>query len=131
MIVPKTSSSIAEFLCIASIWAVCPIIGSAQTPRPDIVNQLSSYDVIWSEPGKSSADSMPLGNGDIGLNVWTQPNGDLLFYIGKTDAWSEHPRSNVGLMKVGLVHVSLLPNPYVAGKPFVQILRIHVAEVEI
>jgi len=131
MIVPKTSSSIAEFLCIASIWAVCPIIGSAQTPRPDIVNQLSSYDVIWSEPGKSSADSMPLGNGDIGLNVWTQPNGDLLFYIGKTDAWSEHPRSNVGLMKVGFVHVSLLPNPYVAGKPFVQILRIHVAEVEI
>jgi len=131
VIVPKTSSSVAVSLCIASIWAIFPIIGSAQTARPDIIKELSTYDVIWNEPGKSSADSMPLGNGEIGLNVWTMPDGDLLFYIGKTDAWSEHPRSNVGLMKVGLLHVSLLPNPYVAGKPFVQILRLHVADVEI
>ena len=32
---------------------------------------VSSYNVVWSAPGGSSADSMPLGNGDIGLNVWT------------------------------------------------------------
>ena len=29
---------------------------------------------------------MPLGNGDIGLNVWTEPDGDIVFYIAKTDA---------------------------------------------
>jgi hypothetical protein len=25
--------------------------------------------VVWDTPGRSSLDSMPLGNGDIGLNV--------------------------------------------------------------
>ena len=30
---------------------------------------------------------MPLGNGDIGLNVWIEEGGDLLFYISKADAF--------------------------------------------
>jgi hypothetical protein len=30
-----------------------------------------SYDVVWNKPGvNGSADSMPLGGGDIGLNTW-------------------------------------------------------------
>src|ERR1700743_3879672 len=49
--------------------------------------QLDHYDVDWDTPGPGSAASMPLGNGDIGLNVWVDPGGDLLFYISKTDAW--------------------------------------------
>ena len=40
---------------------------------------ISSNDVVWTEPGNSSADSMPLGNGDIGLNIWTEQNGDIVF----------------------------------------------------
>lgn len=33
----------------------------------------SSYDVVWDEPGKNqSADSMPLGGGDIGINTWSE-----------------------------------------------------------
>src|ERR1700754_781231 len=48
---------------------------------------LDRYNVRWDAPGPGSAQSMPLGNGDIGLNVWTEQNGDLLFYISKTDAW--------------------------------------------
>jgi Domain of unknown function (DUF5703) len=31
---------------------------------------------------------MPLGNGDIGINAWVETNGDLCFYIGKTDTGS-------------------------------------------
>lgn len=30
---------------------------------------------------------MPLGNGDVGLNVWVDENGDLAFYISKVDAF--------------------------------------------
>lgn len=31
----------------------------------------TSYDVVWNRPGvNGSADSMPLGGGDIGLNTW-------------------------------------------------------------
>ncbi len=64
----------------------------------------SRYDVIWPTPSETAAGSMPLGNGDLGLNVWVEPNGDLRFYIGKTDAWGDH--SN--LLKVGRVCVRIL-----------------------
>lgn len=36
----------------------------------------SSYDVVWTKPGvNGSADSMPLGGGDIGMNTWYE-NGE-------------------------------------------------------
>ena len=81
--------------------------------------QLDSYDLSWDSPGPNSQASMPLGNGDIGLNVWVDPGGDLLFYISKTDAWggekdpSADPWMQQGgvLMKLGLVRISLSPNP--------------------
>ena len=39
----------------------------------------SSYDVVWDEPGKNqSADSMPLGGGDIGVNAWSENGSSLL-----------------------------------------------------
>ena len=47
---------------------------------------------------------MPLGNGDIGINVWIDTRGLLRFYIGKTDTWGESGQ----LYKVGLVRVDLL-----------------------
>ena len=67
------------------------------------MNRLSDYNVIWTTPSSDSSGSMPLGNGDIGLNVWVEPNGDLLFYISKSDAWSEISR----LLKIGRVRVRL------------------------
>ena len=131
MIRSKTVWQLSVSCCIAAILAACPRTAHTEKSKIDFTRQLSAYDVVWNEPGRGSADSMPLGNGDIGLNVWTEPGGDLLFYIGKTDAWSEHPRAETGLMKVGLVRVSLSPNPYVAGKPLIQTLKLHEAEIEV
>jgi hypothetical protein len=37
--------------------------------------------VVWDTPSRDSSGSMPLGNGDIGLNVWVEEEGDLLFYL--------------------------------------------------
>jgi hypothetical protein len=88
---------------------------------------MDSYNVIWDSPSKDSSGSMPLGNGDIGLNIWTEPSGDIVFYISKTDAWSETCR----LVKLGRVRVRLTPNPFVAGVPFFQTLRLREGEVEI
>lgn len=48
---------------------------------------VKNLDVIWDTPSESSFGSMPLGNGDIGTNVWTEPNGDILFYISKVNAF--------------------------------------------
>lgn len=41
----------------------------------------ASYDVAWSTPGVNrSADSMPLGGGDIGINTWFE-DGKLRSYL--------------------------------------------------
>ncbi len=87
---------------------------------------MSDYDVIWTTPGQSCADSMPLGNGDIGLNAWTEPNGDLLFYVSKTDAWNENNR----LLKLGCIRVSLAP-ALEFSEGFQQILFLETATMEV
>jgi len=86
-----------------------------------------AYDVVWDTPSRDSSGSMPLGNGDIGINVWVEQDGDLLLYIGKTDAWSENAR----LLKLGRVRVKLSPNPFVEGAPFRQVLRLSEGAVTI
>lgn len=75
------------------------------------------YQVVWDSPSKDSSGSMPLGNGDIGINAWAEENGDVLFYIGKTDAWSAHVR----LLKLGRIRLSTAPN-ILAGTPWSQTL---------
>ena len=40
---------------------------------------------------------MPLGNGNYGLNLWVEPNGDICFYISGSGAWS----GNARLLKLG------------------------------
>ena len=64
---------------------------------------------------------MPAGNGDIGINLWVEKNGDLLFYISKTDAWNEHSR----LFKLGRVRLTLSPNPFAEGNQFLQELKLN------
>ncbi|MFP4502254.1 MAG: DUF5703 domain-containing protein [Candidatus Hydrogenedentota bacterium] len=75
-------------------------------------------DVLWDSPSAGPEGSMPLGNGDIGLNLWVEEGGDLLFYISKTDAWSENAR----LLKLGRVRVSFTPNPFMTEANFQQVL---------
>jgi len=72
--------------------------------------------LLWTTPSRDSSGSMPLGNGDIGINAWVEENGDLLFYLSKTDAWDENAR----LLKLGRIRVSMTPNPFVSGAVFRQ-----------
>lgn len=103
--------------------------GSAQDPGgslPPVGRRATpdAYNVVWDSPSKDALGSMPLGNGDIGLNVWVEASGDLLFYIGKTDAWDDNNR----LVKIGRVRVSLRPNPF-SGPGFRQELRLGRGEI--
>ncbi|MDQ0885350.1 alpha-L-fucosidase 2 [Paenibacillus sp. V4I9] len=92
----------------------------------DIQAKLDSYNVAYTKPSTiGSAGSMPIGNGDIALNVWTECNGDLLFYISKTDTWSEASR----LLKLGRVRVEITPNPFAIGNAFSQILKLRQGEI--
>jgi len=86
---------------------------------------LDACNVVWDSPSRDSSGSMPLGNGDVALNVWVEEGGDLLFYISKSDAWDENCR----LIKLGRVRVKLEPNPFRAGTPFRQELRLRQGEI--
>ncbi len=91
----------------------------AQTDEEPVLKSATNLDncnVLWDSPSKNSLGSMPAGNGDIGINLWVEENGDLLFYLSKTDAWSENAR----LLKLGKVRLSLSPNPFRSGEPFLQ-----------
>ncbi|TAM97272.1 MAG: hypothetical protein EPN39_11690 [Chitinophagaceae bacterium] len=88
---------------------------------------LSDYNVVWQTPGKNSLGSMPAGNGDIGINAWTVDDGDLLFYLSKTDAWSGNGR----LLKLGKIRISISPNPFIKGTPFLQTLDLQDGIIQI
>jgi alpha-L-fucosidase 2 len=92
------------------------------------ITTLDDCNVIWYSPSKNSLGSMPAGNGNIGINLWVEENGDLLFYLSKTDAWS----GNARLLKIGKIRLSLSPNPFKKGVPFSQelILKDGVIHIE-
>jgi alpha-L-fucosidase 2 len=103
-------------------------LGSVGTAQPAGGHAAAQgYAVTWETLGKGHRDSMPIGNGDIGANVWTEQNGDLVLLIGKTDAWSE----NGELDKVGQVRVRLTPNPFVGAPRFRQVLDVQKSAMEI
>lgn len=83
--------------------------------------------VVWNSPSVNSMGSMPLGNGDIGLNVWALKDGTVSFYIAKTDAWEENGR----LLKIGKVNIRFNPNPFSDTTNFRQVLNLNDGAVEI
>ena len=103
------------------IFAVFQVAGLSAAAEPttaasagfDPLAELGRYDVVWDSPSTDASGSMPIGNGEVGLNVWVEADGDLVFYISRTDAWSECNR----LLKLGRVRVKLSPNPFRQGHP--------------
>lgn len=93
-------------------------------PSDEALAYLQQCNVVWNTPSQDSSGSMPLGNGDVGVNVWVEPNGDLVFYLSKTDAWSAINR----LLKLGRVRVTLNP-PLQSNNFFRQELRLLQGEV--
>ncbi|HEX5790479.1 MAG TPA: DUF5703 domain-containing protein [Luteolibacter sp.] len=102
-------------------------LGASAAVQAEDIHPISIHDVIWTTLGKNSSDSMPLGNGSLGINLWVEENGDLLFYLGRNDTLSEISQ----LCKAGMVRVSLTPNPFLAGAPFRQHLKLRDGVCEI
>jgi hypothetical protein len=86
---------------------------------------VSKYNIVWDSPGSGHNGSMPVGNGDIGLNVWVENNGDICFFIGKTDSWGEDGR----LLKVGKVRVKCEPSITSSGMQFKQELDLETGTI--
>lgn len=70
---------------------------------------------------------MPIGNGDLAANVWTEQNGELVLLVAKSDAWTELGK----LVKLGRVRVQLTPNPFASATNFAQVLKLEDGSVEI
>jgi len=107
-----------SFLLIVLSTSVIP----AQSSK-----SIAAYNVVWNSLGKDENSSMPLGNGDVALNFWTEQNGDIVLLIAKSDAWSE----NGELLKIGRVRVSLEPNPFKNSASFTQTLRLESGDVKL
>ena len=100
--------NLQKFLLAAGLLMI-PVGGAFAQAAPEglppaVAQRLSKLDVAWDVPGGEMA-SMPIGNGDITSNVWVEANGDLVFYLGKSDAWDEVSC----LLKVGKVRMSFTP----------------------
>lgn len=80
---------------------------------------LDNYNQIWTTQSNNSSESMPLGGGDIGMNVWVE-KGDLYFYFSRSGTFDEHNT----LLKLGRVKVTLSPNPFAEKEGFYQELKL-------
>jgi hypothetical protein len=109
---------------LVAAWTTSVLFAGAAAPLEDGVD---AYNVVWDSPGHDASDSMPVGNGVVGLNVWAEEGGDLLFYVARVDAWSECER----LLKLGRIRISVSPNPFAKGRPFRQSLILREGRIEI
>lgn len=101
----NTQRLTVTMLCL---WTVCPRIAVGQADHPACLE--------WDSPSVNSHGSMPIGNGDIGANVWMEPTGVLDIMLSKTDAWD----GNGQLCKLGQLRVTLTPNPFENAATFRQ-----------
>jgi hypothetical protein len=117
-------------LAHASIGLVLLSVAAATADEPSggfPADPLAACNIVWDSPSKDSTGSLPLGNGDVALNVWAEPSGDVVFYIAKSDAWSGLGR----LLKLGRVRVRCEPNPLAGSEAsFQQTLRLREGRVE-
>lgn len=102
------------------------IIGQSLKTKPVEWN-ISQYDEIWNAPSQNALGSMPLGNGDIGINVWVEPNGDLMLLLGKSDSFDEFNR----LLKIGRIRIKTTPSIFTEGQLFSQRLNLADGSIEI
>ncbi len=110
------------FLGFSLLGAAAPVAAAAHAPA-----DLDRYNVLWTTPSRDASGAMPIGNGEVGLRVWVEQDGDLQFYISRTDAWSEACR----LLKLGKIRVHFSPNPFVKGALFRQELRLRDGRIDI
>ncbi len=103
------------------------LVGPWCLAAPGLAAPVDSFNVVWDSPSANHHGSMPLGNGDITLNAWMTGNGELQFYIGKSDAWGDNAR----LLKVGKVRIQFEPGLLATGGAFRQELKLREGCMEI
>ena len=73
-----------------------------------MINKLKAHDFTHTGLMTDGMQSIPLGNGEMGANVWVEADGGVRMLLSRTDALSEMYR----LLKTGLYCLRLTPNPF-------------------
>src|SRR5579863_5719462 len=110
-----------------SIIGAALLVGAAFAIHAQDNPFATANDVTWNTLGTNENDSMPIGNGDIAANVWTEQNGDLVLLVAKADAWTELGK----LVKLGRLRIQLDPNPFAGATNFTQVLRLEDGSIEL
>ncbi len=92
-----------------------------------VLGELAPYNVTWTTPGCTDRSAMPLGNGEVGISLWVQADGELHFYIARTDARTECDRC----VKLGKVRIKILSDVDLIGLAFRQTLVLSDGRIDI
>lgn len=68
---------------------------------------MEDYHIIWKTQSRNSSESMPVGGGDIGGNVWVEEN-QVFMYLQQSGWFDE----NNSLLKAGRLRIQVEPNPF-------------------
>ena len=98
----------------------------AQTKRSQAPSHVPA-NVTWRQLGNNENDSMPMGNGDIAANVWTEQNGDLVLLLAKANAWTE----TGSIVKLGRVRIRFNPGIFPDSVGFTQTLQLQNGSLQI
>jgi hypothetical protein len=112
---------IAWLICFLGVTSVFGMGGAQRR-----IDTLDMYNVVWDSQSENARESMPVGGGDKGLNVWVE-NNELLFYIGRSGTFDE----NNHMLKLGRVRLKLDPNPFSKDGEFRQELKLRHGYIEI
>ncbi len=112
-----------NFTKIILLLALSTIIAS----RADATNHFPNiYNVSWDSQSKDSSESMPVGGGDIGVNVWVEGN-ELMLYMQRSGIHDEYN----GFPKLGRLRVWCEPNIFEGATSFRQELILDQSAIEV
>lgn len=77
------------------------------------------YPTIWNSPSQNASESMPLGGGDIGCNVWIE-SGEIFLYMQRSGCFDETGE----YLKLGRIRLAFSPNPFINYTSFQQELKL-------
>ena len=109
---------VPALVCAAIVLVAVPVRSWAAEATPE--GEPSPYEVVWDSPSEDCNGTMPLGNGEVALNAWIEPSGDLRFYIARTDSWDDNGR----LLKVGSLRIRVGDGSTERTKTFRQALTV-------
>lgn len=94
--------------------------------RKSILEKVSSCDIMYHILGKTDRSAMPIGNGELAASVWVNKEGEICFYLSRSDALTELDRT----VKLGMFVIRITPGQF-TDKSFSQRLLLAEGRVRI